>query len=204
MLLSSVGFVALGCLRAGVPDPRVTANEWAEAADKGDADALHGLLTRRGQATVSRAEVATTVGSAKAELRAQAGEIRRATKEPVPTVALLRYPDGTEATLVLEEGRFALRSGGFLPGGGAHPEETIAAFRDALRRRSYGALLRLLSPNLRAVVEAQLSGLERAIPDDPRKVVPTEAGDELEIKLDDGHRLKLRRVDKTWYIENFE
>ncbi len=175
---------------------------WADAAERGDSEALHGMLTRRSAATMSRDAVAATVGSAKAELQEQAKQLREA--KDVAAIATLRWDDGTEATLVLEKGRFRVQSAVLMPGGGSRPEEAVAGFRDALHRRSYPALLRMLSPGLRAAVEAQLKGLESAIGDPAKLAIPPDAGDELEIKLENGHKLRLKRVDKTWYIDNFE
>lgn len=197
----AVGATACATTRS-IPDPRAAAEAWADAADRGDAEALHGMLTKRSAATISKADVAATVASAKVELKDQAKEIRE-TKE-ITAVALLRWDDGTEATLVLEKGQFRVKSAMLMPGGGARPEETIAGFRDALHRRSYPALLRMLSPALRAAVEAQLKGLEKAIGDPEKLPIPPDAGDEIEIKLENGHKLRLKRIDKTWYIDNFE
>lgn len=188
---------------SSIPDPRVAAEAWAAAADRGDADALHGMLSKRSRATVSKADVAATVSSAKGELKDQAKEIRDA-KDHISAVAVVRWDDGTEASLVLENGRFHVKSAMLMPGGGATAPEAVAGFRDALRRRSYPALLRMLTPALRATVEAQLKGLEKAIGDPEKLPYPTDSGDEVEIKLENGHKLRLKRVDKTWYIDNFE
>lgn len=203
--LAATGVVVLtaACVSTqSIPDPRGAAEAWADAAERGDADALHGMLTKRSAATISKADVAATVSSAKAELKDQAKEIRDA--KEIVAVAVLRWDDGTEASLVLEKGQFRVKSAVLMPGGGSRPEETIAGFRDALHRRSYPALLRMLSPALRAAVEAQLKGLENAIGDPEKLPIPPDAGDEIEIKLENGHKLRLKRIDKTWYIDNFE
>lgn len=195
--------VAACAKTSSIPDPRAAAEAWADAAERGDADTLHGMLSKRSKATVSRAEVAATVASAKGELKDQAKEIREA-KGKISAVAVVQWDDGTEASLVLENGRFTVKSAMLMPGGGASPAEAVAGFRDALRRRSYPALLRMLTPALRATVEAQLRGLEKSIGDPNKLPYPSDSGDEVEIKLENGHKLRLKRVDKTWYIENFE
>jgi len=201
-----VALLPAACAKtSSVPDPRAAAEEWAAAAEKGDAEALHGMLSKRSRATLSKADVAKTVESTRAELKDQAAEIReKAQKNQIVAVALLRWDDGSEASLILENGKFHVKNAILMPGGGATPTEAVAGFREALRRRSYPALLRFLSPSLRATVEAQLKGLEGSIGDPEKLPYPTDAGDEIEIKLENGHKLKLKRVDKTWYIENFE
>jgi hypothetical protein len=202
LVAACAGAGTAACATGRIPDPRASAEAWADAADRGDAAALHGMLTKRSAATISKADVAATVASAKAELKDQAKEIREA--KDVAAVAILRWDDGTEASLVLEKGEFRVQSAVLMPGGGSRPEETIAGFRDALHRRSYPALLRMLSPSLRAAVEAQLKGLEQGIGDPEKLPIPADAGDEIEIKLENGHKLRLKRIDKTWYIDNFE
>ncbi len=196
-------FVAGCATGASIPDPRVAAEAYASAAERGDADAIYGMLSKRSQATISKAEVQASVGAARAELKDQAAEVRKAAPSIV-AVARVRYEDGSEASLTLEDGRFYVASAGVLPGGGSTPEEALAAFRETLKRRSYPAMLRVLTPTVRAAVEAQLRGLVEALADPSAVQIPATTGDELDVKLKDGHRVKLRRENKIWYVENFE
>lgn len=205
---------SLACARgATIPDPKAAAEAWAAAVERCtatgdgatcDPEAIHAMLTRRSRATMSRAEVAAAVKDSKRELAAQAAGVREA-KDRIATVAVLRYEDGTEASLVLEDQGFRVANAVHLPGPSKSPEEAVAGFRVALKQRSYPAVLRLLSPTLRAAVEAQLAGLEKAIPDDPKKVVPSDQkGDVIDVPLENGHRLRLKRIDGSWYIDDFE
>jgi hypothetical protein len=195
---------ASGCAHgSSIPDPRAAAEAYASAADHGDADAIYGMLSKRSQATTSKAEVQASVGAARAELKDQAAEIRKA-EASIVAVARLRFEDGSEASLTMEDGRFRVASAGVMPGGGATPEEALAAFRETLKRRSYPAMLRMMTPQVRASVEAQIRGLVDALEDPSAVQVPATTGDELEIKLKDGHRVKLKRENKVWYVENFE
>ncbi len=204
LTLTACLFAAAGCARgASIPDPRGAAEAYAAAADRGDSDAIYGMLTERSRATTSKAEVQASVGSARAELRDQAAEIRKAAPSIV-AVARVRFDDGSEASLSYEEGRFRVASAGVLPGGGSTPEEALAALRETLQRRSYPALIRVLTPEVRASVEAQLRGLVEALADPSAAQLPSTSGDELDVKLKDGHRVKLRRENKIWYVENFE
>lgn len=197
---------ATGCtLGVSVPDPKAAAKAWADAAAAGDADALHGMLTKRSQAEISKAEVARIVKESPGELKDQAAQITKKS-DTITTVAVLQYEDGSSVALELENGVFRIASAGHLPAGGASPEQTALAFRDVLKRRSYPGILRLLSPSLRAAVEGQLKGLETALdqPDATKMSTPNANGDEVEIKLQNGHRLRLKRIDGKWYIDNFE
>lgn len=197
---------SVGCLSGvSVPDPKAAAKAWADAAAAGDADTLHGMLTKRSQAELPKAEVARIVKESPGELKDQAAQIKKKS-ESITTVAILQYEDGTSVALELENGVFRIASAGYLPAGGATPEQTALAFRDVLKRRSYPGILRLLSPALRAAVEGQLKGLETALdqPDATKMQNPSANGDEVEIKLQNGHRLRLKRIDGKWYIDNFE
>ena len=204
-VVSIASTVALaGCARQGaVPDPRGAAEAYAAAAEKGDSEAIWSMLSRRSRATTSKAEVDRSVAGARAELGDQAKSIR-AGAGSIVTVARLRFDDGSEAALELKDGRFTVASAGMLPGGGATPEEALAGLRDVLRRRSYPALLRLLNPPLRAAVEAQLRGLIDALADPAAIPIPAGSGDDVELRLSNGHKVRLHRDQGTWYVENFE
>jgi hypothetical protein len=192
------------CARQGtVPDPKDAAEAYASAAEKGDADAIWSMLSTRSRATTSKNEVDQSVKGSRAELADQAKDIRK-NDGTITAVARLRYEDGSEAALVLEDGKFSVASAGMLPGGGSTAQEALSALRDVLKRRSYPALLRLLSPELRAQVEAQLRGLVEALDDPSAIAIPPGSGDDVEIKLSNGHRVRLRREQGTWYVENFE
>lgn len=188
---------------ATIPDPKDAAEEYAQAAERGDGGAIYGMLSKRSRATMSKADVERIAETAKLELRDQAKEVRAA-EASIVAVARLRYEDGSEASLTLKNGKFFVATTGILPGGGATPEEAIAGLRDTLKRRSYPALLRLLTPALRAAVEAQLKGLIEALENPSALQIPPGSGDEVEIKLQNGHKVKLRRENNTWYVENFE
>ena len=203
-LLGVCLLIASACARQGsVPDPKEAAEAYANAAEKGDADAIWSMLSTRSKATTSKGEIDQSVKTSRAELADQAKDVRK-NDGSIVAVARLRYADGSEAALTLEGGTFAIASAGMLPGGGATAQEALAALRDVLRRRSYPALLRLLSPELRASVEAQLRGLVEALDDPSAIAIPPGSGDDIEIKLSNGHRVRLRREQGTWYVENFE
>lgn len=205
-LAGLLGLGASGCtFGVSVPDPKAAAKAWAEAAAAGDADTLHGMLTKRSQAELSKAEVVRIVKESPGELKDQAAQIKKKS-DTLTTVAVLQYEDGSSVALELENGVFRIASAGHLPAGGASPEQTALAFRDVLKRRSYPGILRLLSPSLRAAVEGQLKGLETALdqPDATKMQTPNANGDEVEIKLQNGHRLRIKKIDGKWYIDNFE
>ena len=61
-----VGF-AFGCSQA-VPDPKTAVEDYRRAAERGDGDALYGMLTESGQREKSREDVKRAVAEQKTEL----------------------------------------------------------------------------------------------------------------------------------------
>ena len=58
-----VAGLGLACTRtASIPDPKATADAWAEAADKGDSEALYGMLTKRSQESMLESRIASVMG----------------------------------------------------------------------------------------------------------------------------------------------
>jgi hypothetical protein len=186
-----------------LPDPKVAAEAFASAAERGDGGALYAMMTRASRASRTEADVKATVDAEREELRAQAIEVRKA-DVALTTVARLRYADGAEVTLTLSSDGFRVASAGLLPGGGASPDQAIASLREALKRRSYPALLRVLSPDLRAAVEAQLRGLIDALDDPATRGIEPGTQATVTVPLPDGHSVTLRRDGTTWFIENFK
>ncbi len=209
-LFSSASGCAAFAGTASVPDPNVAATDWAAAAERCDGSAMYELLSKRSRATTSKTAFEAAVKENCAEVKAQGVGVREvsatgAGKEGVHAIVIVTFDDGKKASLVLKGGRFFVQNAMFLPGGAATREEVVTAFHEAIKTRSYSMILRLLSPALRAAVEAQLKGIEKALDQpDAVQIPPDATGDEVEIKLENGHKLRLKRVDKTWYIDNFE
>src|SRR5262245_60878007 len=100
---------------ASIPDPKVAAEEYAAAAERGDSEALWGMLSKRSRATMSKAEVDKIVQDTKLELVDQAKAVRAASGN-IAAVARLRFEDGSEASLTLKDGKFWVATTGMLSG----------------------------------------------------------------------------------------
>src|SRR5579871_6034398 len=94
-----------GCASQTVPDPRDAARAYAEAARRGDADALYGLLSARSREVVGAPEVRRMVADERDELAEQGRELALPGARTEAT-ARVRYADGEEAALDLRGGRF--------------------------------------------------------------------------------------------------
>lgn len=191
-----------GCARRGLPDPRAAAEEYARAAERGDADAIYGMLTTSAQQSRSREDIQRLVAEQRAELAAQAKELT-ARDTRVEAIARLRYEDGEEAHLELRDGRFWVTAAGALPGGSRTPEQALEQLRRVLARRSYAGLMRVLTPSTRAAIEQDLrslvEGLER-----PDTLEVEVSGDAATVEVPGGHSVKLKREGGVWRVEDFD
>jgi hypothetical protein len=193
---------AAGCASASVPDPRLAANAYAAAAERGDADALYGMMTEGAQKSRSLDDTRAAVKDERGELAEQGRAI--ASKDVhVTATARLRYADGEEAALDFKDGAFAVTSAGAIPGGGRTPEEALDQLRRVLARRSYAGLMRVLSPATRAAIEQDLRGLVTGL-GRPETLPVTLTGDSANVTVPGGHHVKLRRESGVWRVDDFD
>lgn len=201
VLASSLLFVT-GCFGRSVPDPKVAAEDYAQAAAKGDADAIYDMMTTSAQKSRSKDDVKKLVAEQKSELAEQAKQIT-ARDARVEATARLRYDDGEEAQLELRDGRFWITSSGALPGGSRTPEQALDQLRRVLARRSYAGLMRVLTPSTRAAIEQDLRslvlGLER-----PETLHLNVTGDTATVTVPGGHLVKLKRDGGVWRVDDFD
>ena len=196
-----LGTAFLGCSPA-LPAPDATLRAYAAAAERGDAGALSGLLTQESKQSLGRSGLERALTDGKVELAEQARAVKKG-DWTLKATARVRYADGEDATLVLEDGAFRVASAEALPTAARTPVDALTAFRRVLSRRSYAGLLRVLSRETRAAMERDLSaivdGLER-----PDALDVRVKGDEAQVELAGGHLVKLRREGGIWRIEDFD
>lgn len=202
LMLAGIVCLATGCSSRAVPDPKSAAEDYAQAASRGDGDAIYEMMTSSAQKSRSREDVKRLVAEQRGELAEQAKSIT-AKDARVEAVARLRYEDGEEAQLELKEGRFWITSSGALPGGSRTPEQALDQLRRVLARRSYAGLMRVLTPSTRAAIEQDLrslvTGLER-----PETLHVEVAGDGAVVTIPGGHSVKLKREGGVWRVDDFD
>ncbi|WP_240488716.1 hypothetical protein [Labilithrix luteola] len=193
---------ATGCTTHSVPDPKAAADEYARAADRGDADAIYAMMTSTAQKSRSKDDVRRLVDEQRVELKEQAKQVTGRDAR-IEATARLRYEDGEEAQLELRDGRFWITSSGSLPGGSRTPEQALDQLRRVLARRSYAGLMRVLTPQTRAAVEQDLrslvEGLER-----PETLRVQVTGDSATVIVPGGHTVKLKREGGVWRVDDFD
>jgi hypothetical protein len=190
----------VACGRPALPDPRAAARAYADAAAKGDAGRIYALLTREARQTYGERRTRELVGDARAELAHQAEAIRRPDIR-VEGEATVLLDDGTQVELTLERDGFRVAAADTLPSAARTPSEALDGLRRALARRSYFALLRVLSSEARGELETDLRGLARAL-EEPATLAVRVDGDRAEVDVGAGHLVTLRRDRGSWYVED--
>ena len=115
MLKNAVAaFGAFGCQTAKVADPSSVIAAYADATRRGDADAIYGMLSERSRRDLGRDGTRRLVLDARAELAQQAKFWSSPEAKP-DAVAVIRYADGEQADLALEEGVFRVSFAAALP-----------------------------------------------------------------------------------------
>jgi hypothetical protein len=180
----------------------VAARQYAQAAARGDADQLYEMLATPSRHAISREDARRLIGAERLEL-AQRGRELSGNELRVSATAQMRFSDGEGAALDLQGSRFAVTSAGGLPGGGRTPEEALGQLRRVLARRSYSALMRVLSSGTRATVEDDMRSLVKGL-SDPGALPAQVSGDEAVVPVPGGHLVKLKREAGVWRVENFD
>ena len=193
---------ALGCSRPSLPDPKAAALAYTKAAERGDADALYAMLTESSRRTYGRAGARAVVRDCRAEL-ARKGRDVAAPNARVVARAELRFADGEIAELAVEDGRFRVASAGAFPSGARTPVQALDELRQALARRSYASLLRVLSGEKRTTLENDLRSLTSGLTE-PETLDIKVNGDTAEVLLPGGHQVKLKREASVWKVEDFD
>lgn len=191
-----------GCSPSALPDPRGAAERYAAAVERGDTDGVYQLLTRDAQESYGREGTARLVKESQKELSQNARSIAREDAK-LEATATLRYADGEQVELALEQGRFRIAGAGTLPTGARTPTQALADLRRALSRRSYAALLRVLSTESQSALEGDMRSLVDGL-DQPETLDVQVKGDRAEVRIPGGHRVVLKRESGVWRVEDFD
>ena len=147
-------------------------------------------------------KIAAMLADERAEL-AEQGAALSGQDVRVEASALLRFKDGEEASLDLQDGRYAVSAAGALPGGARTPEGALDQLRRVLARRSYPGLLRVLSQATRTAIENDLRTLVDGLTA-PETLPVQLGGDTAVVQVPGGHQVKLRRESGIWRVEDFD
>ena len=198
----AASLVCGGCASSSVPDPHAAARAYADAAIRGDSQAIYAMMASSSRLARSADATKKMIDDERTELAEQGRDLQRPDVR-IDAVARLRYADGEEAALDLREGRYWVTAAGALPGGARTPEGALEQLRRVLARRSYSGLMRVLSPQTRASVEADVRTLIDGL-SAPATLPVQVNGDAAVVAVPGGHQVKLKREAGVWRIEDFD
>jgi hypothetical protein len=191
-----------GCARPRVADPMPAVRAYTDAAKRGDGEALYSLLSAKSRRDLGRDGAERLVRETRRELMRSAEALGKPGVE-VHATAEVQYGDGERALLELEDGVFKIGSADALPAAPRTPAEALGALRKALARRSYAALVRVLTLETQSALESDWEALVRGL-EDPETLDVRVQGDRAEVELSGGHVIKLRRELGVWRIEDLK
>jgi len=190
------------CSRATIPEPDAAAREYAVAAQRGDSDAIYGMLSTEAKRTYGKDGVRRLVQDTRGEL-ASRGKALASKQTTTRTVAVVRFSDGEEAELVVQDGELKVGAAGALPTGARTPARALAELRQALARRSYPGLIRVLSAETRSAVESDMRSLVTGL-EHPETLDVKVTGDTARVEVPGGHWVTLKREAGVWRVEDFD
>ena len=185
-----------------MPDPRVAAEEYAQAVEKGDSSAVYELLTSDAQRRHGKQGVKKLAAESKNELLKNARAVSSGDSK-VEMTATVRFADGEQAELEVQDGKFRVGSAGALPEGARTPAQALSELRQALARRSYSGILRVLSNESKSSLENDLRSLVEGL-EQPETLDVRVVGDTADVQIPGGHSVKLKREAGIWRVEDFD
>jgi len=194
--------LVVGCAEPHLPDPKLAASLYAEAAQSGDSERIYALLSDQAKRDYGRQGTRRLVEQARGELSRQ-GAALLSPGSRVQASAEIRFEDGESALFDLEDGAFHLSSLGSMPSRPRSPSEALGDFRRALARRSYPALLGVLSVETREALEGDLKSLVEGL-ENPETLDVKVSGDNAVVEVPGGHQVKLRREAGVWHVQDFD
>lgn len=193
---------AAGCATSTIPDPKDAVQAYADAAAKGDADAIYEMLSEKSKRGLSKDEVKKLVADERSELTDQAKAVT-AQGVVVKAHAKVRYGDGEDASLELEGDEFHIATADALPAGARTPQQALSQLRRVLARRSYPGLMQVLTSATRSAIEADLRSLVKGL-EEPEALEVDQTGDSATVQIPGGHKVKLKREGGVWRVEDFD
>ncbi len=204
-ILYVLAMLLAGCATTGASSespPASALNAYVAAIRADDAQAAHALLSETVRAEVSVEELARLMEDNREELLEQAETIETEAAG-VRAVAVQPLHGGEQVQMVLEDGKWAIDGGVVAAPGLSTPMATIRAFRRALQRRSLTGVLRVLSRQPRAEIEAELSRILDETGDDLDLEVEVR-GNRAKIRTTGGREISLVREAGEWRIVSIE
>ncbi len=193
---------AVGCGRPEVPDARDAARAYAEAVERADHRAVYAMMTQESQRTYGVDGTRRLLAESKPELARQGASLLQPGTR-VEASARYQLHDGESAELVLTERGFRVSAAGAFPASPRTPAQALEELRKALARRSYAALIRLLSSDTQGALESEVQSLVKGLENAETLDVKVE-GESATVEVPGGHRIRLKRESGIWRVDDVE
>jgi hypothetical protein len=158
------------------------------------------MLTSEAQRGLGREGTRKLVEAERSELTRQSKALLGA-ELGVEATATIPLADGSAVELTLEDRGFRVAAAETLPSAARTPTEALDGLRRALGRRSYAALLRVLSAESRVALESDLRSLVNGLAD-PSSLDVKVNGDRAEVEIPGGHAVTLKRESGIWRVDD--
>ncbi len=200
--LPVAALACVACASKPFPDPRLAAQRWADAIEKGDDKAMYSLLTDASRRMQGPEGVARLLAQDRKELSALANAAA-APNARLDTSAEVSYADDRSARVVLEDGQFRVAAVGALPAGAQNPRDALRQLREVLARRSFAGLLRVVTRDTAESLEGSLQDLVSALAE-PATIEVQIEGRRATVQLPGGHTVTLEHEDGVWRVKDFD
>lgn len=197
-----LALAAAGCSASRVPDPIPAARRFARACERGDARAVHAMLSEDQQRALDPRAVRARLAEGGAQAQARCRALAHAALT-VDGAATMQFATGESASVIYEHGAPKIAAAGALPGGGATPEAALASFRSSLLRWLAGSALGPLTTSTRERTSERLRALAHGLRR-PEALLVDVSGDRAKVDVEPGHFVSLRREGGLWRVEAFE
>lgn len=202
--------VALGALWSGcagaaaeAPGPADALARYARALEAGDDRAAYELLDAASQARFSRARFTALVHDNAAEMREQGALMAAQATRGVPARAHVALEDTERVVLTLGSAGWRIEGGVLDAPALSTPDDAIAALRRALRRRDLASLMRVLSRQTRAELQADIARIAGSTEDDLDLEIDVQ-GDHATVRTTGGGRIELVREGAEWRVRDID
>jgi hypothetical protein len=166
-----------------------------------DPDRAYDLLSESQRARITRDEFREAAARHPEEIEAQVHQLRLQLAQRIPVRADVPLASGEVIALVLDGGRWRIADGLAGATGLASPLETVRALRRALQRRSYQALLHVLSRDARSQVDDEIDRVIEGLGDEESLRIDV-TGNRARVVYEGDHVIDLIREDGIWVVED--
>ena len=201
----SFSLVCAGCsgsLASGEA-PSATLEAYADAVAAGDADRAYALTSSEIRGRMTLDSFRERMRENHDELVAEARSLKARSEEAMRARASLHLRNGETVALALEDGHWAIEGGVLDAPGLRTPLDAVIAFLQALSRRHFAGILRVLSRQRRAQLAAEISRIVESSADEEDMQIEAD-GDQATINLTDGGQIQLVREGGEWHIVDVE